>query len=229
MLDPRTSVATIVLEHSECAPVLARHRIDYCCKGQRALAAACRDLGLAVEDVVEELETAIRRRIVSPVDPRTLSTPALIRDVIGAHHRYLHRTLPFLRALAAKVAATRGDRDPTLYRLSRHVDRLADTLLCHLHDEEHGLFPALLADEPSERAIELLVAMREDHEEVAELLATLRTITSDFRIPEGAGNSQHTLIRELEELEGDVLRHLHVENHVLLPRFVRAPDLQAAR
>lgn len=43
MLDTRSPVATIVLEHSECAPVLARHRIDYCCKGKKPLADACRD------------------------------------------------------------------------------------------------------------------------------------------------------------------------------------------
>jgi iron-sulfur cluster repair protein YtfE (RIC family) len=27
-------------------------------------------------------------------------------------------------------------------------------------------------------------------------------------------------MRELAELEADTLRHVHVENHVLLPRFV---------
>jgi regulator of cell morphogenesis and NO signaling len=62
MLDPQTHVADLVLDHAECASVLARHRIDYCCKGARPLAEACRTLGLDVAAIVGELETAISRR-----------------------------------------------------------------------------------------------------------------------------------------------------------------------
>jgi regulator of cell morphogenesis and NO signaling len=37
--------------------------------------------------------------------------------------------------------------------------------------------------------------------------------------PEWACTSYRTLLSELAALEGDVLRHVHLENHVLMPRF----------
>src|SRR5690349_4251077 len=105
MLDPQTPVATLVLDHSECAAVFARHRIDYCCKGQMPLADACRDRGLDVGTVVADLETAIARRQPSSnsVDPRTLTTREVIVKLIAPHHQYLHRSMPFILGLAKKV------------------------------------------------------------------------------------------------------------------------------
>ena len=32
-LDENQAVGELVLDHSECASVLQRHRIDYCCQG----------------------------------------------------------------------------------------------------------------------------------------------------------------------------------------------------
>jgi regulator of cell morphogenesis and NO signaling len=41
MIDPQRTVASVVLDHSECAAVFQRHRIDYCCRGNLSVAAAC--------------------------------------------------------------------------------------------------------------------------------------------------------------------------------------------
>jgi len=98
--------------------------------------------------------------------------------------------------------------------LDEIVAELGEILEAHIDDEEKTLFPALTADEPDRpRLAALLSAMRDDHAAVGELLGRMRTVT---------------LFRELAELEGDVLRHVHLENHVGLPRFVRpAPRWRA--
>lgn len=222
MLDPAVPVATLVLDHSECAPVLARHRIDYCCKGQRPLADACRDLGLDLPSVVGELETAIARRSAAgaqETDPRTLSTRALIVKVIAPHHQYLHRTMPFLRALATKVARVHGEREPTLREVAQLVEHLCETLGMHLAEEEAVLFPALIEGRV-EDARPMLLEMRREHELVGEMLAKLRKAAAEYAPPEWACNSYRTLMKELDVMEADTLRHVHVENHVLLPRYV---------
>jgi regulator of cell morphogenesis and NO signaling len=220
MLDPRTPVATLVLDHSECAAVFARHRIDYCCKGQKPLADACQDLGLDPGRVVEELEVAINRRAAgaTPTDPRQLSTREVIVRLIAPHHQYLHRVMPFLQTLAMKVARVHGDREPSLREVARIVDRLITTLRAHLADEEETLFPALLAGRAAVAA-PLLRTMRTEHEEVGEMLAALRAAAADFAPPEWACTSYRTLMTELAHLEADTLAHVHLENHVLLPRF----------
>jgi regulator of cell morphogenesis and NO signaling len=222
MIDPAVPVATLVLDHSECAPVLARHRIDYCCKGQRPLTDACRDLGLDLPVVVGELETAIARRAASAepaIDPRTLPTRALIVKVIAPHHQYLHRTMPFLRTLASKVARVHGEREPSLREVARLVEQLVETLGLHLAEEEAVLFPALIEGRVEE-AGPLLRDMRREHEEVGEQLARLRAAAADYAPPEWACNSYRTLMKELDVMEADTLEHVHVENHVLLPRYV---------
>ena len=50
-------------------------------------------------------------------------------------------------------------------------------------------------------------------------LSVMRSIADDYVAPEWACNSYRTLMTELAHLEADTLRHVHVENHVLLPRF----------
>jgi regulator of cell morphogenesis and NO signaling len=222
MLDPNSPVATIVLDHSECAAVFAHHRIDYGCKGTRALATACQDLGLDVGAIIGELETAIARRrpAAGPTDPRTLSTREVITKLIAPHHQYLHRSMPHLQTLAGKVARVHGDREPSLREVARLFDALVETLRAHLADEETALFPALIAGR-DEDAAPMLLDMRREHEQVGVMLADLRQAARDYQPPEWACNSYRTLMSELAALEADVLEHVHIENHVLLPRYVR--------
>ncbi len=219
MLDPNIPVATLVLDHSECARVLARYRIDYCCAGQRPLAEACSVLGLDLETVVDELETAIAGRTAAPVDPRKLTTRELIANAIAPHHQYLHRTLPFLRTLAAKVARVHGEREPSLREVARVVDDLAAMLAVHLAEEERELFPALIEGRKDD-AHALLGDLRREHEQVGTMLAELRQAAADYEPPPWACNSYRTLMSELAALEADTLEHVHLENHALLPRFM---------
>lgn len=219
MLDPTTSVSAIVLDHSETAAVFSRHRIDYCCRGERSLADACTTAGLDLQDVIGELETAIARRHPRTVDPRSLSTRDVIVKLIAPHHQFLHRNLPFVQALATKVARVHGDKEPSLRELSRLVDALAATLATHLEEEEQILFPALLGMRDADTTT-MLADMRSEHLAVGAMLAQIRMTAVDFTPPSWACNSYRTLLKELAEIERDTLEHVHIENHVLAPRFI---------
>jgi regulator of cell morphogenesis and NO signaling len=221
MFDPDTPVATIVLDHSECAAVFTRHRIDFCCVGTRALSDACRERHLNVDSVLDELEVAVKRRTARTFEPRSMPTRQLIKEVIGRHHRYLHRTLPFLSTLVGKVVRLHGDRQPSLLQVRVLFGSLHAMLLEHLHEEEHALFPALLGDSSGD-VMGLLSSMRSDHEVVTSLLAVLRTAASEYQAPTWACAGYRTLMRELGELEADTLRHLEIEEEVLMPRFQTA-------
>lgn len=220
MFDPQSSLAAIVLDHSECAAVLDRYRIDYCCQGKRTLAESCAAKQLPLDQVTRELEQAISRRAPVAIDPRTLGTRDLITRVIARHHQYLHRTLPFLRGLSAKVARVHGDREPELISVAILVDKLAEILLAHLEEEESSLFPDLLSDPVPGRVGAALARMEQEHEEVGNRLKELRVIAEDYVVPDWACTSYRTLMEELAALEADTLRHVHLENHVLRPRFL---------
>jgi len=224
MLDLQQTVAHLVLDHPECASTLARHRIDYCCGGDTSLASALADGGLDAGAVVTELERAITdRREPSGVDPSALSTDALLAYIVEKHHAYLRDALPFVRALAAKVGRVHGGHNPKLTELDEIVTELDAALVPHLEAEEQTLFPALLAAEVDRTFVAReLAAMREEHLAVGRLLSRMRSATEDYRLPEWACNSYRTLFAELARLEADVLTHVHLENHVVSPRFAAA-------
>lgn len=221
MLDTQSRVADLVLEHPECAPVLQRHKIDFCCRGHLPLGEAAAEKKVTLEGLLGELEHAIATREGRATGPSQLSTPALIAHLIGTHHAYLRETLPFILGLADKVARVHGAHDGNLVELATHVRRIHDTLIPHLDHEEQVLFPhLLLGDDPRTIGLEL-DTMTSEHLEVGQLLETIRTTTRDFALPEWACMSFRTLFAELHHLETDVLTHVHLENHALLPRFTR--------
>ena len=222
MLDRRQPVAQVVLEHSECARVFQRHRIDFCCHGERSVLQAAQARKLDVATLMAELEAAIQARSVSgDQDPRALTTPQLIAHIVNKHHAYLRENLPLIQTLAAKVSRVHGEHNLKLRVLAAVVEELAETLLPHLEEEERRLFVAL--DTPRSDPAEIesqLAAMRDEHLGVAGLLAHLHDTTDEFTLPPWACNSYRTLFRELMALESDIMTHVHLENHVLAPRFV---------
>ena len=220
------SVATTVLDHSETAAIFQRHRIDFCCRGHLSIEEAARERGVELAALMKSLGDAIAtRRDVAQPSAKDLSTPALIDHIVGKHHAYLRKTLPFLRPLATKVARVHGDHNPKLRELAEVVEDLTETLLPHLDEEENKLFPALRATtgEPDPDTRAQLATMLDDHLAVAAMLERIHAYTDDYAIPEWACGSYRTLFRELEEVERDTLVHVHLENHVLRPRFAPAP------
>jgi regulator of cell morphogenesis and NO signaling len=165
--------------------------------------------------VLEELDRAAAPP--SDSDPRALSTAELIDQIVERHHGYLREALPFVRAMASKVARVHGDTNEQLRALDAIVAELGETLEPHLDEEEQVLFPALLSRAPD--AQNLLASMGAEHERVGELIWRMRAAADDYRVPEWACRSYRALFAELERLELDVLRHVHLENHVLRPRF----------
>lgn len=222
MLDLQQTVASVVLDHSECAAVFQRHRIDFCCRGNLSLAEASAGRGLDPARLIEELSGAIAGRSgTSETDPRTLPIPALIERIVSRHHAYLREALPFVQMLATKVGRVHGAKNERLVELDGVVQELVEELVPHLDQEEQILFPALLAAQPDRALIAReFEAMQAEHLAVGALLERARACTGDFQLPPWACKSYRTLFAELEHLEGDVLRHVHLENHVLGPRFL---------
>lgn len=221
MLDRRETVAQIVLDHSECAAVFQKHRIDFCCKGDRTLERVCTEQGIDPAVLLAELESVISARQGQDAsDPRELSTAGLVGHIVSRHHEYLRRVLPFIQPLAQKVSRVHGTHNPKLRDVESTVIELVEALLPHLDQEEQVLFPAVMGRNPDRSLIDAeLASMHKEHLEVGAMLERLRTSAEDFQTPDWACNSYRTLFKELEALEGDILRHVHLENHVLMPRF----------
>ncbi len=73
-----------------------------------------------------------------------------------------------------------------------------------------------------------LGAMYEDHVAVGQLLTRIRELSDEFTLPAWGCNTYRVYMAELAALEDDILRHVHLENHVLLPRFAAVGAPRAA-
>ncbi len=233
----QSAIGEIAARYPETIEVFESHKIDYCCGGGATIAGACAGgkAGVGAAELVRELASAIARKKKASRESASeseLSTPALIARIVDRHHGYLRKAAPEIVRLAQKVAEVHRERDPRLPALARRVEALFEKIERHLDREEQVLFPALLArgaraaaaGEGSEQVERELAAMLDDHEDVGAGLAEIRTLAGDYRAPEWACPTYRALLDRLAELEGDVHRHVHLENNVLMPRFVRGPD-----
>ncbi len=60
--------------------------------------------------------------------------------------------------------------------------------------------------------------MEQEHDTAGEALRRIRQVTSDYATPPDACTSYKALFGALAEFEGDLHRHIHLENNVLHPR-----------
>ena len=221
-IDRSATVAQIVTRHSETAAVFQRHRIDFCCRGDVTVPQACSGREENPEALFAELERAVRERGSERTeeDLPTLSTAALLARIVDRHHGYLRRALPRVAPLLVKVAAVHGEHNPKLAGLRSAFEELDGMLEPHLEFEEEILFPELSRpDGPAASAREHLDGMAREHLGVGAKLAQIRALADDFATPPWGCSSYRALMEELRNLEADVLQHVHLENHVLMPRF----------
>jgi regulator of cell morphogenesis and NO signaling len=219
-----TTLADIVNRNPAAGRILERHRLDYCCGGQRTLAAACIDAGVDPSVVLAELDAA------GPgTEPEwaALDAGQLVDHLEATHHHYLHEELPRLSELVAKVLGVHGGRHAELAAVARTYEALRADLEPHLAKEEMVLFPMIreLAEAgptapPSFHCGSIANPIRVmllEHDRAGELLAELRALTGDFTPPADACASYTALYNGLAELEADTHLHVHKENNVLFP------------
>ncbi|MCB9507786.1 MAG: DUF542 domain-containing protein [Myxococcales bacterium] len=199
------------------ARVFDRLGIEYCCSGDRTIGEAAKQRGLAVDLLIAEL--LAESELGDPAtDWAGAPLAELTRHIVAAYHRPLEAELPRLVALAERVLAAHQHHDgKRLRRVRDIVVELSEELLRNMAKEERVLFPMI-----ERGALEALGApircIRSEHEEAGAALARLRTLTEDYRAPEGACATWKALWGGLERFDVDLRRHVHLENNILFPR-----------
>jgi regulator of cell morphogenesis and NO signaling len=208
VIDPSTSLGTIVTEHPGLARRLEGLGLDYCCGGRRSLGDACSEQGLDAGPA-------------APAPWATMAPDELVDHLEATHHAYLHQELPRLEALMAKVDAAHGSRHPELSFVRATFEELVADLDPHLAKEERILFPAVRAQAgPDGAGVDLAAPVRVmlvEHDRAGELLARLRSLTDGYTVPSDGCASYRALYEGLDELEADTHLHVHKENNVLFP------------
>jgi regulator of cell morphogenesis and NO signaling len=224
-----TTIRDIVAQDFRAAAVFQRHRIDFCCGGDRPIAEACQAKGLDPALVIAEVEAATN----IPGDvPRfgEWELDFLANYIVANHHAYVRKAVANITTHVRKVAAVHGERHPEAIEIARHFDAVAQDLLQHMVKEERMLFPyisqlAQAVREGSQPPVapfgtvaNPIRAMESEHQRAGDLMAEIRRLSGDFTPPADACTTYKVSYQELEEFEGDLHRHVHLENNVLFPK-----------
>jgi regulator of cell morphogenesis and NO signaling len=209
------TLSEIATRHPAASRVLHRHGLDFCCGGRRPFAEACQERGLAAEAILAEIETEDAGAPPAGWDERPLAD--LIEHLVGFYHRRLRSELPELIALAARVE-TRHRAKPSCPRgLAAHLAGMHESVLEHLAKEERVLFPLILSGRGALAAAPINV-MEVEHEDHRATLQRTRQLTAGLVAPADACTTWRALYLRLEELERELMEHIHLENNVLFCR-----------
>lgn len=233
-LQPQDRVADLAAQHPATIRVFQRHGIDFCCGGKRPLQQAAREAKVEWDHLAEELEAATHGGAEDTAQPNRAWTEApleeLVTHIVDHYHGKLREELPRLLAMAEKVVSVHGQKHPRTAEVLTILRRLKAELESHTAKEEQVLFPLVRRMVESEAEGRLpaelqgatiampILMMENEHDEAAEALRRLRSLTDGFTPPEGACNTFRGLYHGLAELEADTHRHIHLENNVLFPR-----------
>ncbi len=228
------SIREIVTRRPSAAKIFHRFDIDLCMQADSSLEAACQELQLSVDQVLEKLADAEAKESGGVAfDPLTVSLGRLIRHIVRVHHHCVRQELPGLAEMASKVAAKKRDRDPELVNVAELVEELRGEMYAHIEKEEQVLFPfisqmdqeSIVSYPPSHayfRSVSHpILVMKQEHESADHIMRALGLLTNHFDPPSWACATHIALFSGLCEFEADLRQHVHLENDALFPRAIQ--------
>ncbi|MBI5500910.1 MAG: iron-sulfur cluster repair di-iron protein [Deltaproteobacteria bacterium] len=222
MIENEMTLAEIVAANQKAATVLARHRLDFCCRGEQTLGEACALAGLDPAAIGEEL---VREGAAEPARVGWTRRPVgeLIDFIETRYHEALRRDLPVLVELARRVERVHAGKAACPRGLADHLEHVHAAVDDHLAKEERVLFPLIRAGR-GEFALMPIKVMTEEHDDHGKNLRRTRELAGDFALPEEACASWRELYHGLARLESELMEHIHLENHVLFPRAMEGAE-----
>jgi regulator of cell morphogenesis and NO signaling len=206
--------------------------IDYCCGGSRTLGEACTQAKIPLEKALERLKQgeAAATKFAATEDWQSKPLVDLIAHISNTHHVFIRSECPRINALTQKVVGVHGKNHAELLQVQQIFSALGEELFLHLMKEEQILFPyvvrmeeSVVAGEPAPPAMfgtvmNPISMMMQEHDGAGDALRSLRSITSDYRLPTDACASYRALYEALQGFEADLHQHIHKENNILFPR-----------
>ncbi len=233
-IDSSSSVTDIVTHDYRTANVFRKYDIDFCYGGKRPLDDACKAKGLDTEEVVKELRRSMRHTIYQmPLDFDEWNIDFLADYILNIHHRYLDKALPDANEYVKRFL--NGDRKkfPGLGELEKIMQRMMKEIPPHMRKEEEIIFPYIKqinhAWRHRESYASLLIrtlrkpveeVMHGEHETVGKQLHRIREITGNYTIPSKACITHQITFAKLNELDKDLVQHIHLENNILFPKAI---------
>ena len=222
------TLAVIVSSNHSTVPVLEKYHLDFCCKGKRTLADACKEKGLPVETITAELNNATAPAGALKMPFNQMTAEQLISYILIHHHFYVKQSMPTILSHLQKVAAKHGSAYPFMLEVYDIFSEIKDEMTAHMQKEESILFPGIKEVEARQNSAHTrqhddayisapIEAMELEHDHAGELLYKIRELTNNYMPPADACTTFTVSLAELKAFEEDLHKHVHLENNLLFP------------
>lgn len=233
-IEASACVSDIVKNDYRTAGVFRKYDIDFCCGGKFPLEIVCANKGLDIKGVMQELEATTHTTPSYTLHEYHTWKPDFLADyIIHVHHRYLEKAIAeatgYLEHLSKKHAA----KYPYLQELQRLFETFSGIMKPRQHQEEEIIFPYIRqltrAYLNKESYAALLVrtfrkpveqVMLQEQKQVEDLIRQMRELTRNYTPPENACVTHTVALLKLQELDNDIVQHMHLENDILYPRVL---------
>lgn len=195
--------------------IFRKHRLDFCCGGKQTLKDACEKRHLNLKTIVDEIQKLHPQSSMNEFCDIPLSE--LTKYIVSRYHEDLRKRIPELIFLAEKVERVHKDHGSCPHGLTEQLNLMNTELTMHMMKEENVLFP-LINSNRGNMAMMPIKVMGMEHDQHGKQLEALHQLTNDFIPPEGACATWRSLYAGLEDLEKELMEHIHLENNILFPR-----------
>ena len=229
-----STISEIVSKHYRTADIFRQHGIDFCCGGKIPLKTVCELRQLNLESIEEELEKSIRPLCISnTLKFNEWNIDFLTDYLVNIHHEYLKNSLPAAVEFLDRFVEGHQKKYPYLQELQSVFHEMAADIIPHLAQEEEIIFPYIKqiahAYESKEIYASLFVRtlrkpienmISHEHEIMGKILHRIRKMTDNYNPPEDACVNHKVTFQKLQEIDNDLVQHIHLENDILFPKAV---------
>ncbi len=226
------TISEIVANDYRTAQVFKNHNIDFCCKGNRSVAAACHEKNVDSDKLLKELDLVKQDKPSSTTDFKSWPLDLLADYIEKTHHRYVEEKLPIIKQYLHKLCHVHGDRHPELFEINEEFKASAGELAAHMKKEEFILFPYIRKmakakdgktelDAPNFGTVQNPVQMMMDeHTTEGDRFEKIAKLSNKYTPPADGCNTYRVTYALLKEFEEDLHLHIHLENNILFPKAI---------
>lgn len=231
------TLGEIAVKDLRKAEVFKKYGLDFCCGGKKTVKEACAAKGIDAAKVEHELQQIDKgAKVASTARPLPYNDWGLtfLSDyIVNTHHSYVRKSIPDLRTYSAKVAKVHGAQHPELAEINERVQAVCDEMSEHMVSEEEIVFPFIKQVDSRSNGTKFgeyetlktpIDLMEDEHDQVGRHMERVRELTNDYTLPADACASYGFLYNKLEEFEGDLFTHIHLENNILFPKALQVEN-----
>ncbi len=226
----------IVKNDFQTATIFEKYNLDFCCRGNKTILNACSDQNINAEDVLNDLTKILNKKNKEFPSFDKWELDFMIDYIINNHHKYILRMVPIISMHVDKVSSVHYENHPEMAEVAKIFSIVYKDLKQHMIKEEQILFPfikQLVNAKRNNSKTELpyfgtvknpIKMMIKEHEAAGDDLYKIRDLTNNYLIPLDACSTFEVCLKELQEFEEDLHKHVHLENNILFPKSVKLEE-----